>query len=248
MKKNIQIVIIVVIFSFFNYNCKEEEQLTMDISGVVYSISENENFEDQNLATDVRVLREDTGERTYTDSSGRYYFTDIPIIEEIEFTLEFSKDGYSETKRQVYLSPDGGQHFQTAFLYENSSTELSSDLKYDFLNYDINFATTILQNASEDFNRGIVILIDSTENVSLKNHFFSKPLIIESGNEISTKINVSLFAQTFPDDYTFYAIAYGISENFNPYKSVYEDKDGVNVYMGLNETPSNVVSFTIPSE
>ena len=249
MKKISNTFLLVFLISLLFSNCKKSEiermNLTGSITGKVYVVSESDNIGFPESGIEVKI--ENTELSTVTDINGIYTVENIPSG---TYNIVFSMDGYSEMKKCGVQITGGGNYpaeLSRLFMREKSSTK-ASNLSVEYNNSDIIFSANFSPEAADTTSRGILLLISDNSNVSFDNNLDYYDPTINTGNEISFSINSDILSYWLPGfnpQKTYYAVAYGMSAGFGRY---FDPEKGSNVFTGIDLTPTNTVSFTIPAE
>lgn len=248
-------------------SCKKEKvEEEYYIKGLVYTVPEFSYwYTDFETGEDVTVSIESSNLSTVAEN-GMFSFNDVSNG---VFNLDFEKNNYSKLKIFDYNSKlkfgDSMTYYtgidpskDIFYLFEKSSTMFESDLTVEVENEQVTFYATInrpLTVSTVDSIRYFFVFIDETNDVSFDRYKYCASAIpIVYGQEVFQRINIDDLSENIDEfDYnkTYYAIAYGVTYNkgYGDGKSKYFDNDkNVWIYMGLNDTPSNIVSFSINSK
>ena len=252
MKKTIYISLIILVFA----GCKKNNE-NFIINGRVYTVPEFENYIGPiDFEEDVSISIENTNFNTKT-VNGEFLFNDVS---EGKYNLLFAKSNYSDLKYFNYQSKIETKFLHHSepsyfYLFEKSSTIVQQDLTYEIDGEEIHFGAHINPPSSiyADSIRYFFLFINDSKNVTYNNYLYSSSQASVGLFQYSEQsVDIDSLYSNIPDfdpQKTYYAVAYGASISRYNAKAKYLDKDkNIWIYMGLNDTPSNIVSFSIDSK
>ncbi len=249
--KYINVFLFVILIATISFNCKKTEIEQFNTEGsITGSTVVNDIFSGvwQYYTTEgISVQIENTELSTVTDEDGNYTISNIPSG---TYNLVFSLDGYAEMKQcgvQVIGESDYPKEIEMVRLVQKSTT-VATNLRVEYIDDEIIFTANFSPESNDSIRRGFFFFISDTENVAFDNNLDWYNAVTNVGSEGSYTITEEVLAQWvegFDPSSTYYAVAYGSTDNFSSY---FDPEKGSYVYTGLNETPTNVVSFAIPSK
>jgi len=248
--------IFIIIFSLFS-NCDKYKanKEVFYIKGSVRTVSEfNYWYTESEITENIMVSLENIYLDTVNEK-GEFLFNDI---QEGSYDIIISKDGYSDLKIfdiQTNIKI-GNQinnneilNMSTVFIYEKSSTIIESDLRYEINNEDIIFYATIRQPSITDSVRYFKLMIYENDSVAYdKNYYCSSIIPMWGGNNMYQRVSIDSLITNIPNfdfEKKYYAVAYGASYTFRNEEKYYDNDKKSWVYIGLNDKPSNIISFKI---
>jgi hypothetical protein len=246
--KNQVLLLSLIIFILSISNCKktviEQINLTGTITGKVYYIDENEYH--YYSKSGIKIEIENTSFSTYSDNNGEYTIENIPTG---TYNIIYSKEGCSTHKITGFQIIGGGDYpvkMENILIRKKSST-ISSNLSVEYNEDLITFSATISPEAIDTVQRGFLLLISDKNAVSYDHNLDYYWQLSSAGNRVSITLDESILSRYIPgfdQNITYYAIAYGISQSYCDF--YFDTQKGSNVFSGMNESATNVVSFTIP--
>lgn len=249
--KLISIVFLVIIITTLNLNCKktEIEQLSIkgNIEGEVYILKEASSTWLYYKKSDIKIEIENTDFSAVTDDESSYSIDSIPSG---TYTIIFSLDGYADMKKCGVQIVGGGNYPKEieSVILPKKSTTTATNLQVEYESSNIIFKADFTPEASDTIPRGFFVCIHDNETVTFDNNLDFYCPVAYNGNNVSVTVTEEMLAkwvEGFNPEKTYYAIAYGYSNNYSKY---FDPEKGSYVYTGINEVPTNVVSFTIPSK
>jgi len=179
-----------------------------------------------------------------TDSTGKYIFYDIT---EGNYNITFVKSGYDTVKVTNYVIKGSATSSSLAavVLQATSSTvvsNLSVMSKGDTTSDTVNISGLITPASIPGSVRDVIVYIDTSASVSSTNYIYAKPYISTSGSTFN--LTIYPYNLGFTSGTKLYFIAYG--QPFGPSNSYRDPTTGLLVYPGLNATPSNIQTITLP--
>ncbi len=242
--KIITLAIVIILHS----NCKkteiEQSTLVGSIKGRTFIKKEKTSSNIVHPQEGIKVQVEGTDLYAISGENGNYEIKNIPFG---TYNLIYSFEGHVDMKKcgiQI-LGNEYPKRVTWTALSKESNT-IASNLQVESLNNAVKFSADFTPNADGSFERGFFLCIHNNENVAYDYNLDYYYATVSSGGKAScyvTKELLSEWVEGFNPEKKYYAVAYGFSDNYSSY---FDPEKGSYVHTGLNSTPTNVVSFSIP--
>ncbi|MGD1842520.1 MAG: carboxypeptidase-like regulatory domain-containing protein [Thermonemataceae bacterium] len=171
---------------------------------------------------------------TVTDVNGRYEFPNVAFG---TYEITFDKEGYNTYRiisEVLDIEGPAPKLLGTSNIKAASSTVVDDD--FDINENFSSYSFSITLSPEDEVDREFVVFFSTSDDVSKDKYDYAV-------NSFSVTKNT--LAQYFEDGQIIYAVAHGETD----FSRTYEDPNTLReVYYTVNDTPSNVVSFTFDAE